>query len=79
MRQDRRTNVPEADESHGQYSVQMRNDKWSVFDLRTGGWTGSFETYREADTKAADLHAARQAEAARNVNHFYLTRNGNPA
>jgi hypothetical protein len=79
MRQDRRTNVPEADESHGQFSVQMRNDKWSVFDARTGGWTGSFETYREADSKAADLHAARQREAAANVTQFYTTLRGNPA
>jgi hypothetical protein len=79
MRQDQRTNVPEVNDQHGQFQVQMRDDKWSVFDGRTGGWTGRFETYKEADAKAAQLHAARQAEAAANVQAFFVNRNGNPA
>jgi hypothetical protein len=79
MRQDRRTNVPESDETHGSYQVQMRNDKWAVFDLRTGGWSKGFESYKEADAHAAELHSNRQAERAAAVNHFYVNRNGNPA
>ena len=79
MRQDRRTNVPEVSDAHGQFQVQMRNDKWSVHDAKTGGWTGSFETYREADTKAAELHTARQKEAVSNINAFFTNRTGSPS
>lgn len=79
MRQDQRTNVPEANEKHGQFQVQMKGDQWSVFDLRTSGWSKGFDTYKLADQHAAELHAQRQAEAARNVAHFYTNRNGNPA
>jgi hypothetical protein len=79
MRQDKRTNVPEVGEPFHPYQVQGRNDGWSVFDASTGGWTGQFESFKAANVKAKELFEAKQAEASKRIQHFHLSRNGNPA
>jgi hypothetical protein len=79
MRQQYKTNVPEQSVT-GQFQVQMKNDKWHVFDGKTGGWSKNpHETYKAADIEAAELHAARQAESVAAIQQFHLSRNGNPA
>jgi hypothetical protein len=81
MRQQYRTNVPEQSVT-GQYQVQMKGDKWHVFDGKTGGWSKNpHETYKGAEAEALKLHEARQAESAAAIQQFHLSRNvnGNPA
>jgi hypothetical protein len=81
MRQQYRTNVPEQSAT-GQYQVQMKGDKWHVFDGKTGGWSKTaHDTYKGANAEADSLHGIRQAEAAAAISNFHLSRNlnGNPA
>jgi len=46
--------VPETDNLYP-LSVQLKGDAWHVFDARTGGWTGPFESYWHAENRAREL------------------------
>jgi hypothetical protein len=80
MRQDRRTNTPEAPSATPGFDVQMKDDKWHVFYTFTGAWgKQGYETYREAAAECVKLHTEKQKAAVANIQTFHVTRNGNPA
>jgi len=74
MRQKYQTNVPEQGNPHHPFSVQGKGDGWAVLDGSTGGWTRTFDTYKEAETKAKELFENKQREAAASVKAFFNSR-----
>ncbi|KVD50581.1 hypothetical protein BGV67_02905 [Burkholderia ubonensis] len=74
MRQKYQTNVPEQGNPHHPFSVQGKGDGWAVFDASTGGWTGTYDTYKRAEEKAKELFDAKQRAAAANVKAFFNSR-----
>jgi hypothetical protein len=80
MRQDRRTNTPEAPSKTPGFDVQMKDDKWHVYYVFTGAWgKQGYETYRQAEDECVKLHEQKQADAAKAVQYFHTNHNGNPA
>ncbi|CDK30083.1 hypothetical protein AMP1_11 [Burkholderia phage AMP1] len=67
MRQQFRTNLPEQDDLHP-LSVQLKDDKWHVFDASTGGWSKEgFESYKGADALAREIKHQQKVNAAARV------------